>query len=399
MVDKNYLARNVEYLTDGLGKTNISQKLCRNFQNAIIDGKFPVGYMMPNENLASAMLCVGRSTLREAYICLELSGFITRSKAGTFINDHEEIQKHSPFLFKINNIEDFVDVMEFRYMIEGETSSYVAKRATVAEMDELITIHNSMVMMRENLDRFVEYDQMFHMKIAEYSKNKMLFNTLSASKHIINDEIFANLPKELSDKPETVQSIINSHKKILDCIVTRDYKGASLNMREHITKVNFLMKFIPKPVYITEEDIHSAGNHMVESPANTQDYIRNIARGNRDIVERSVNRRTQAKNKNTNQQPKTKNPKPTTASDLLPDNLMLGNLKNTNNLVESLVKSQLNSQTQGLTQEQKQEYEFNASKKIVPKNTSTDAEKRNLSASDLANRINFKPNNNNNRFR
>lgn len=409
-MENNYLIKNLEYLTKNLGRYNISQKLCKRFQSAIIDGKLPPGYMMPNEIMASTMLNVGRSTLREAYICLELSGFITRSKAGTFVNGYDEIQEHSPFLFKVNNIDDFVDVMEFRYMIEGETASYVAKRASIEDMDELITIHNEMVMAQDNLKKFVEYDQTFHTKIAEFSKNKMLLNTLTASKHIIIEEIFENLPKELEDKPETVQSIINSHKKILDCIVTRDYKGASASMREHITKVNFLMKFVPKPVYI-KEDID---DNIVKSSANTQGFIRSKAKENRSIAERSVNRRTNSKIVEKPKPAKTKK-EPIKANDLLPDNLMLGNLKNTNNLVESLVKQQLAEQneaknkvvhhdnsggekilaralsTSDLTPEQILEKEFNNKKKVVKKtNNAIENDKRNLSAKDLADRINFK---------
>ena len=42
----------------------------------ITNGQLPAGYMMPNENVVSEQLGIGRSTLREAYTALAVFGFI-----------------------------------------------------------------------------------------------------------------------------------------------------------------------------------------------------------------------------------------------------------------------------------------------------------------------------------
>jgi GntR family transcriptional repressor for pyruvate dehydrogenase complex len=86
-MERDFLAENVSYLTKDLGKCNISQNLFQRFKELIMSGVFPTGYMLPNENIVSDMLGVGRSTLREAYTALAVFGFIRRSKAGTFINE------------------------------------------------------------------------------------------------------------------------------------------------------------------------------------------------------------------------------------------------------------------------------------------------------------------------
>ena len=83
MNEKEYLAEYAPYLTRNLGKTNISQNLFQRFKELITDGRLPAGYMLPNENVVSELLGVGRSTLREAYTALAVFGFIRRSKAGT----------------------------------------------------------------------------------------------------------------------------------------------------------------------------------------------------------------------------------------------------------------------------------------------------------------------------
>lgn len=256
-MEKNYILIYKEYITKDLGRYNIAQNLCRKLQQMIVEGKLPAGYMMPNENIVSSILCVGRSTLREAYIALEVLGLLQRSKAGTFISSTEDIQKVSPYLFPVNTIEEFVDVMEFRYMLEGEIVSYAAKRATVEDMDKLIEIHNKMVVSKRDIKEFVEYDRIFHRTLGMVCHNKMLNSTMTASKDIVVDEIFNGLDEHLTENPQAVQNIIDLHKKILDCIVVRDYKGATNAMHEHITQTNFLIKFTPKveeePIEIPED--------------------------------------------------------------------------------------------------------------------------------------------------
>ena len=136
--EKNYLAENAAYLKKELGRSNISQNLFQRFKELITSGKLPAGYMMPNENVVSEMLGVGRSTLREAYTALAVFGFIRRSKAGTFINEIDNIVNIAPFSITVEN-SDLNDLLEFRYMLEGETASYAAKRATQKKLGSITT--------------------------------------------------------------------------------------------------------------------------------------------------------------------------------------------------------------------------------------------------------------------
>ena len=117
-------------------KTNISQNLFQRFKELITNGQLPAGYMMPNENVVSEQLGIGRSTLREAYTALAVFGFIRRSKAGTFVNEIDNIVNIAPFSITVEN-SDLNDLLEFRYMLEGETASYAAKRATQDDIAQL----------------------------------------------------------------------------------------------------------------------------------------------------------------------------------------------------------------------------------------------------------------------
>ena len=63
------LQQNLDYLKVGDSK-NISNELFKRFRDLIIMGKLPAGMVLPNENVMSDMLEVGRSSLREAYTAL-----------------------------------------------------------------------------------------------------------------------------------------------------------------------------------------------------------------------------------------------------------------------------------------------------------------------------------------
>ena len=113
MEERDYLAENAAYLKKDLGKSNISQNLFQRFKELITNGQLPAGYMMPNENVVSEQLGIGRSTLREAYTALAVFGFIRRSKAGTFVNEIDNIVNIAPFSITVEN-SDLNDLLEFR---------------------------------------------------------------------------------------------------------------------------------------------------------------------------------------------------------------------------------------------------------------------------------------------
>ena len=76
----------------------------------------------------------------------------------------------------------------------------------------------------------VEEDLMFHLKIAEASKNAVLKSLLL----IITPDIINNSIQATSFDEEIGLKTINEHKKILQQIINRNSKAASLEMRKHL---------------------------------------------------------------------------------------------------------------------------------------------------------------------
>lgn len=239
---RDYLRENAAYLTKDLGKSNISQNLFQRFKELIMRGELPAGYMLPNENIVSEILGVGRSTLREAYTALAVFGFIRRSKAGTYINEIDNIVNIAPFSITVEN-SDLGDLLEFRYMLEAETASYAAKRATSDNIADLMFCYEKMIENKNDVNQFVDYDALFHMQVSAASHNKLLMSTMIAAKDSFEKGIRLALRESLTQNPRAIDVTIDLHGKLLDAIKNGDYQTAYSVMREHISYVNLTVKY------------------------------------------------------------------------------------------------------------------------------------------------------------
>lgn len=238
----NFFIINSEYIKNNISKTNVSSSLFEILKLAINDGLLPTNYTMPNENVVSQTLGIGRSTLREAYINLELQGYITRSKAGTCINPVKKESISNLFDFSIKTDEEFQDIMSFRYMLDGEIAVFATKRATQKDKIELTQIHELLTKNKDNPTAFLMYDDKFHLKLGEASHNKMLYYTMQSTHTIVINEVFNPLPEFLTQLPIHYDNIIYSHEKILKSIIDGNPTIAAQAMHDHISRANFLLK-------------------------------------------------------------------------------------------------------------------------------------------------------------
>lgn len=242
VLQRDYLTENVPFLADNLDKTHLAESLFQKFRELIVSGKLPAGYMLPNENVVSEKLGVGRSTLREAYTALSVFGFIRRSKAGTYINEIDNMVNIAPFSTTVQN-SDISDLLEFRYMLEAETASYAAKRATAEDIANLTHSYEKMLETKNDVNLFCDYDAQFHAQVSTATHNKLLISTMIASKDSFEKGIRLALRESLTQNPRAIDVTIDLHGKLLHAIKNGDYQTAYSVMREHISYVNTTVKY------------------------------------------------------------------------------------------------------------------------------------------------------------
>ena len=128
-------------------------------------------------------------------------------------------------------------------MLEGETASYAAKRATKDDIAQLEYYYEKMKEFRHNVNQFVDYDSMFHMQVAVATHNKLLMSTMLASKDSFENGIRLAMRESLTQNPRVIDVTIELHGKIIEAIKGGDYQTAYAAMREHISYVNLTVKY------------------------------------------------------------------------------------------------------------------------------------------------------------
>ena len=173
--------------------------------------------------------------MREALRKLEFYGILkTLPQSGTvvaglgvkalegLINDVLELNDH-----------DFHSFVETRVLLEMHAAELAAERATP---DDLIKMEKALVAFGKEVEagnQGVEEDLMFHLKIAEASKNSVLNSMLLI---VIPDMIRLSKNLDICGDGRFIQAY-NEHMEIFDNISKHNKKGASTAMKNHLADV------------------------------------------------------------------------------------------------------------------------------------------------------------------
>ncbi|WP_420399236.1 FadR/GntR family transcriptional regulator [Flagellimonas sp.] len=189
------------------------------------------GDKLPSERMLSEKFGVSRSNVREVIQKLEFFGILkSRPQSGTFIADIGQIAM-SGMMADILRLEDpdFKSLVETRILLELKTVRLAALRRTdedLAKMREALDAYKKKVL---NGQDAVQEDLLFHLAIAQASKNSSM-NTFML---IITPEIITNFEKyHVCDANLSFQGI-QEHEDIYEAIKEQDPKKAKEKMKTH----------------------------------------------------------------------------------------------------------------------------------------------------------------------
>lgn len=215
-------------------RKSLSYTLLEKMMDMITDGTLKPGFTFPNENEMCKQLGVSRSTLRETYTALMAMGFITRTKAGTRVNNNAQIISSVPlnYMFKKSELQY---IYEFRSMLETQCAQLAAKRADDVSIQQLADIIDEMRVKGEehDIDALTKLDLKFHSQIAAASGNPLLKNTLIAVTNEYENSAYAGYCLDQS----IIDQSINFHENIYKAIKARDPELARIRMQSHINNI------------------------------------------------------------------------------------------------------------------------------------------------------------------
>lgn len=217
---------------------NMSDKIFYKISQLIMSGQLPEDYVFPNEAVLCEQLHVGRSTIREAYKALELYGYVTRTKKGTFVNSKLKILSATPMKAAFSNVKNS-DFNEFRQMLEEKAAELAAMHALpdqIATLDELIAQGQAAYTISDT-ERLMRSDAEFHRALSRASGNELLSSVMTVMTLTWDEGIRRNFFYAAQHDASIFERMNTQHKLVMEAIKNHDPEGARQAMRTHILNV------------------------------------------------------------------------------------------------------------------------------------------------------------------
>lgn len=210
-------------------------KIIKQIRDLISGGHIKPGDRLPSERKLAERFGVGRTYVRDALAKLEFYGILkTMPQSGTVVAGIgiTALEGLITDVLQLEN-DDFASLVETRVLLEVQAAKLAAERRTV---DDIITIQKALDAYEEKVKKgepAVEEDLLFHLKIAEASKN----NVLKSLMMVIIPDIVHSFTKLDVCKDGRFYQAMEEHKIILKHILDKKPELAAAAMEEHLKDV------------------------------------------------------------------------------------------------------------------------------------------------------------------
>jgi len=215
-------------------------KIIRQIRDLITSGQLKPGDRLPAERKMCERLGVGRTSLRDALRKLEFYGILkTHPQSGTVVAGMglPALEGLITDMLGLRG-NDFKSLVESRVILETNIAQLAAENRTD---QDIVEIENALIAHRDKLfadGDAVEEDLLFHLKIAEASKNSVL-NSLML---IITPDIMQYFKKHNVCGEGRAEVAIKHHEVILEHIKNQDTVKVGESLREHLRDISEYVK-------------------------------------------------------------------------------------------------------------------------------------------------------------
>lgn len=203
--------------------------ICAQLRQAILEGGYAHGEKLPAERQLAQAYGASRTTIRAALGQLEQERLVSRRVgSGTFVNfrapsDAEDIaEQTSP-----------VELIEVRLAIEPHMVRLAVLNATARDIDRLSEIMTRMAAGSIDSETFTEFDEQFHLLIAEATRNPLML-WLYRQINLVRTHSQWNEMKDKVLTPGRIAEYNEQHRALLDSIRARDVEGAVAIVTNHL---------------------------------------------------------------------------------------------------------------------------------------------------------------------
>lgn len=208
----------------------------------ITSGQIQAGEFLPSEQELCRQLGVSRPTVREALRMLETRGLVTmRHGVGVQVADetHRVVSESIGLLLRRRGVGP-ADILEVRLILDCQAAALAAERATE---EDLARLENAIETLRQpdiDVEGRVNADLEFHIGLTDAAKNEVLAALVHALRDLLHDTIAATFAVDAATAAR-----LEEHSRVLAAVRTRDARGASLAMRQHLLATEDLVRYVP----------------------------------------------------------------------------------------------------------------------------------------------------------
>jgi GntR family transcriptional repressor for pyruvate dehydrogenase complex len=216
-----------------ISQKKISQEVFEQIREIITSGSLQPGDRLPSERELAVQMDVGRSSIREAMLRLEVLGFIEfRSGTGAFVRSLTATSLGEGIDNLISDGRTILELLELRKVLESWAAAVAAQRVTADELKQLGRCVQKM--RREGTDaKGAEHNLEFHMLLARATHNTLFFHVFNTISDWIA-KVTQELQKGMYLDPVVHLKLVDQHAAILSAITRRDPAAASDAMGAHI---------------------------------------------------------------------------------------------------------------------------------------------------------------------
>ncbi|MDR7343938.1 DNA-binding FadR family transcriptional regulator [Pantoea alhagi] len=199
---------------------------------AITRGEFAPGALLPPERELARQLNVSRSSVREALIALEVTGWVEiRSGNGVLVVDPLPGQPAEP-----TDTFSLRDLIKARQAFEAMNAELAARYGSAEQRRELLAIAHQLAQQTVNDDAFLDHDKRFHLLIGEMTGNEVLREMTEQLWNMRKSQRFVRLESHFADR-DFPQALNHDHQMIANAIVQQNPQLARDSMALHLQRV------------------------------------------------------------------------------------------------------------------------------------------------------------------
>lgn len=195
--------------------------------------QFAPGAMLPPERELAKQLGVSRSSIREALIALEITGWVEiRTGNGVFVTNPLP-KTDAPLVEDEFSLKSLINA---RLLYEGMTAELAARNGTDDQRAELQEVTHDLIQLHVNDEKFLHEDKRFHLLIAEMTGNEVLAEMMEYLWNKRKSSRFLRLESHYAEN-DFPREMNQDHANITQAIIERDPQRARACMECHIQHV------------------------------------------------------------------------------------------------------------------------------------------------------------------